>query len=124
MKPKIVKTNRLNEVLTPERCFVAENYSSEEVSIAHARVKPGITTIAHHLNGVKEMYIITKGEGQVDVGDLKPAKVSAGDMVIIPAGYSQRITNIGKADLEFFCVCTPRFTAACYCNEAAETNLR
>ena len=119
MKPKIVKVNSLNEVSTPERCSVAENYSSEEVSIAQARVKPGITTIAHHLNGVNEYYLITSGEGQVDVGDLKPVKVSAGDVVIIPAGNSQRITNIGKTDLVFFCICTPRFTADCYCNEEA-----
>ncbi len=124
MKPKIVKANSLKEVSTPERCSISENYSSEEVSIAQARVKPGITTMAHHLNSVNEYYLIISGEGQVDVGDLKPAKVSGGDMIIIPAGYSQRITNIGNTDLVFFCVCTPKFTADCYCNEEAESKPR
>ena len=59
MKPKIVKANTLNEYLTPERCYIAENYSDKDVSIARATVKPGVTTIAHHLKGVQEIYLIT-----------------------------------------------------------------
>jgi len=119
-KPRIVKANTLHEVKTPERCFIAENWSSEKVSIARARVKKGITTLAHHLEGVDEIYLITKGNAQVDVGDVAPTVVTAGDVVFIPAGVSQRITNIGRTDLVFYCVCTPRFTEECYRNDSAE----
>lgn len=114
---KIVKASSLKETLTAERCLIAENYSAEDISIAQARVKPGITTLPHHLNGVNEIYLVTSGEGQVDVGDLKPTKVEAGDLIVIPAGASQRISNIGKTDLVFYCICTPKFTAECSCNE-------
>ena len=114
MKPKIVKANSLKETATAERCLITENYSAEDLSIAQARVKPGITTLAHHLVGVNEIYLITSGIGQVDVGDLKPTKVAKGDLIIIPAGASQRISNIGKTDLVFYCICTPKFTAECY----------
>jgi mannose-6-phosphate isomerase-like protein (cupin superfamily) len=64
MKPIIIKANSINMALTPERCYVAENYSSEDnkVSIAIATVKPGITTAAHHLEGIEEIYIITKAQ--------------------------------------------------------------
>jgi mannose-6-phosphate isomerase-like protein (cupin superfamily) len=117
MKPKIVKANSLKENPTLERCFITENYSTENISIAQARVKPGITTLAHHLIGVNEIYLITSGEGQVDVGDLQSTKVTSGDLIVIPAGVSQRISNIGKTDLVFYCVCTPKFTAECYRDE-------
>jgi mannose-6-phosphate isomerase-like protein (cupin superfamily) len=40
-------------------------------------------------------------------------------VVVIPAGTSQMITNTGKIDLVFYCVCTPRFTADRYCDEEA-----
>ena len=121
MEPKIVKASSLTEFFTPERCFIAENYSSNGVSIARAIVKPGVTTVAHHLKGVDEIYLVTGGEGKVTVGDLEPAKVGVGDVIVIPAGASQKITNIGKTDLVFYCICTPRFTANCYCDEEAES---
>ena len=117
MQPKIVKANSLREKPTLERCFITENYSVENISIAQARVKPGITTLAHHLIGVNEIYLIISGKGQVDVGDLEPTKVTSGDLIVIPAGCSQRISNIGTTDLVFYCVCTPKFTAECYCDE-------
>jgi mannose-6-phosphate isomerase-like protein (cupin superfamily) len=120
LKPKIVKGNALKEIPTAERVLIAENYSAEDVSVAQARIKPGITTMAHHLDGVNEMYIITSGTGQVDVGNLESTTVTKGDLVVIPAGVSQRISNIGKTDLVFYCICTPRFTASCYNSEESK----
>jgi mannose-6-phosphate isomerase-like protein (cupin superfamily) len=117
MKPKIVKAKSLTEYSTPERCLLYESYSDDKVSIARARVKPGVTTVAHHLKGATEIYIITRGRGKVKVGDLQPTEVAAGDVVVIPAGVSQKITNTGKTDLVFQCVCTPRFTPDCYFTE-------
>lgn len=120
MKPKIVKNKSLNEYLTPERCFIAENYSTEAVSVARARVKAGVTTVAHHLRGIEEIYLITSGNGKVTVGNLQPVDVEAGDVIVIPAGTSQRINNTGSTDLVFYCICTPRFMEDCYCDEEAE----
>jgi mannose-6-phosphate isomerase-like protein (cupin superfamily) len=121
LQPKIVKANTLNEYLTPERCFIAENCSNPSVSIAIARVKPGVTTVAHHLKQIDEYYIITQGKGKVTFADLEPTEVGVGDVIVIPAGASQRITNIGKTDLVFYCVCTPRFTADCNFSDEAQT---
>lgn len=120
MKPKIVKANSLKEYLTPERCYIAENWGildDKKVSIACATVKPAVTTKAHHLEGVQEIYIITTGTGKIYVGDLEPAKVVKGDVVVIPVGTIQRISNIGKTDLVFYCICIPAFTAKCYHND-------
>lgn len=120
MKPIIVKANSLKETPTLERCLIRENYSAEDVSVAQARIKPGITTMAHHLDGVNEIYLITGGKGQVDVGDMKSIKVTKGDLIVIPAGASQRISNIGEKDLVFYCICTPKFTAESYCEEETD----
>jgi mannose-6-phosphate isomerase-like protein (cupin superfamily) len=125
MQAKIVKANTLSEYLTPERCFIFENWGlfsagDKVVSIARARVEPKVTTKAHHLEGVQEIYLITKGKGRVQIGGLKPADVVEGDTVVIPAGTSQKVTNTGKTDLVFYCVCTPAFTQACYVAEEAE----
>jgi mannose-6-phosphate isomerase-like protein (cupin superfamily) len=40
--------------------------------------------------------------------------VSVGDVVRIPAGVPQRITNTTDGDLVFFAVCTPRFVPSAY----------
>jgi mannose-6-phosphate isomerase-like protein (cupin superfamily) len=118
MKPKVVKAQIPHEYLTPERCYIAENHSDSAVSIARATVKPGVTTKAHHLTGnVQEIYIITSGKGKVHIGNLEPAEVTVGDVVVIPPLTSQKVTNIGEEDLVFYCVCTPRFTEDCYVNE-------
>jgi len=120
MHPKIVKAKSLRETLTLEHCFICENWSSKNVSIARARVKSGVTTKAHHLAGVDEIYLITKGKGEVKIGNLEPTEVKAGDTIFIPAGVSQQIANISKSDLVFYCICTPKFTTECYRDE--ETN--
>jgi len=120
LKPKIIKANIPYEYLTPERCYIAENFSDKDVSIARATVKPGITTKAHHLKKIQEIYIITAGEGKVIFGGLESTKVSIGDVIVIPAEASQKITNTGQTDLVFYCVCTPRFIEDCYFDDEAE----
>jgi mannose-6-phosphate isomerase-like protein (cupin superfamily) len=119
MKPIIVKASSLNMVLTPERCYVAENYSSKDgkVSIAIATVKPKVTTVIHHLEGIEEIYIITQGTGIIDIKGLEPTKVTVGDVIVIPNGTPQRIKNVGNCDLVFYCVCTPKFTQEQYFND-------
>ena len=121
MQPTIVKGEKLKEYLTPERCFIYENCGistgNSQVSIARARVEPGVSTKAHHLEGVQEIYLITEGVGKVHVGSADPTDVCKGDVVIIPPGISQKIVNNGKTDLFFYCICTPAFTQECYFND-------
>ena len=57
--------------------------------------------------------MILRGEGLVEVGGM-PAPVGPGDRVLIPPGVPQRITNTGEVDLEFHCLCTPRFRPEAY----------
>ena len=112
MKELLIKGNGKDEFFIEEGCFILEMWNTPEdgeVSIARARVSPGVTTVFHRLKGTVERYIIMEGTGCVEVGDLPPTEVGAGDVVIIPRSTPQRITNTGNSDLIFLCICTPRF---------------
>lgn len=117
MKTEIRTYNPDAEFFTDECCYINElsNIDSDpNVSIARARVKPGITTRWHRLHDIIERYVILDGEGLVEAGDLAPQKIKHGDVVIIPAKCRQRITNIGDTDLVFLAICTPRFRQEAY----------
>lgn len=84
-----------------------------EVSLARARVEPGVTTELHSLS-VAEWYILEAGEGLMRVADRGPFMVRPGDAVCVEKNAAQQITNNGKSDLVFLCVCVPRFSPECY----------
>lgn len=105
------------EFPTPERCHILETYNTpadNSLSIARARVEPGIATAWHAVESTVERFIVVEGHGRVEIGDSPAADVSPGDVVVIPPGVRQRIANTGPTDLTFYCVCTPRFKAANY----------
>jgi len=117
MKAKIVKHNPNDEFYTEEKCFIVDASNSgddNDMSIACARVEPGITTKWHYLEGIDERYLIISGKGKVEIGDLEPELVKSGDIVLVPAGVRQRITNTADDDLVFYCICSPRFSRECY----------
>ena len=106
-----------DEFFTSEQCHIRELSNSEAdpgLSIAMARVEPGMTTHWHLLEGITERYCIQQGVGLVEIGELPAAEVGPGDVVIIPPGIRQRIHNTGKKDLLFLAICTPRFRADAY----------
>ena len=116
-EPRIHHPDPASEFDTEERCHILESWNDPmdtAVSVARARVEPGVRTQLHRLNGVTERYVILEGTGVMAVGELPPTPVGPGDVVFIPAGVSQRIENVGSVDLIFHCVCTPAFYQECY----------
>lgn len=106
------------EFWTEERCFITELHNADlspDASLALARVPPGVETQLHSLTGVTEVYILRKGSGVIEVGGVQ-RRVAAGEQAVIAAGVAQRIRNDGADDLEFYCLCTPRFRPDCYVN--------
>ncbi len=103
-------TKPATEFYTTEGCHIIEIINRpdhEDVSIARARVEPGMTTRWHTVEA-REIYYIQAGSGRAEVGE-EVIDVGPGDAVSIPRGVRQRITNTGAEDLLFLCVCTPRF---------------
>lgn len=79
------------------------------LSIARARVEPGVTTRWHHLIDTTERYVIVEGRALVEIGTALPETIGPGDVVLIAPMIRQRITNAGTKDLVFLALCTPRF---------------
>lgn len=129
--PMILRGAACQEYFFEEGCFITEWLNSPEdpsLSVARARVLPGVTTRLHRLAGVAERYVVLEGLGRVELvgpdGPLTSADhyvsdIEPGDVVVIPPMVSQRVTNLGQTDLVFLALCTPRFTRAAY--EDAET---
>jgi mannose-6-phosphate isomerase-like protein (cupin superfamily) len=100
------------EFYIDEQCYINELSNTDEdgdVSIARARVEPGVTTRWHKLDGITERYCILQGSARVEVGDEPAQDLAYGDVVIIPPMCLQRITNTGEDDLVFLAICSPRF---------------
>lgn len=112
MKEGIRRFDPAAEFDTEERCSIIELCNIPEdpdVSIARARLAPGLTTRWHRLVDTTERYVILEGRGRVEVGALPAQDVGAGDVVLIPPACRQRIRNLGTEDLIFLAICTPRF---------------
>ena len=111
----IIRTAEVPEYYFEERCFIKELLNQPNLpglSIARARVAPGVTTVLHALTGT-EIYYLLEGTGRVRLGDTVSA-VGPGDLVRIAPGTPQCITNTGDSDLLFLAICTPRFEVADY----------
>lgn len=111
-----VPPSERGEFWTDERVHITELHNCEqspETSLALARVEAGVGTALHAVTGTVERYVIRRGEGLVEV-DGEQRRVGVGDQIIIPAGAPQRIINTGDGDLEFYCLCTPRFRPSAY----------
>jgi mannose-6-phosphate isomerase-like protein (cupin superfamily) len=117
LQPRVIHEPAAAEYYFTERCYISEWWNSvtdESVSIARARVEPGVTTRWHRLRGVTERYLILEGQGRVELGALPPEIVTPGTVIIIPPGTAQRITNTDSCDLIFLAICTPRFIPEIY----------
>lgn len=112
----IVKREEVKEFYTDENCFITEFLNRPDVpavSVAKARVEPGQETQLHSLKGI-EIYYILEGKGEVQLGGLTHQMVQTGDLVFIKPGQTQKILNSGLGQLEFLCICSPRFRVEDY----------
>ena len=117
MTPAILPCDPSREYWFAEGCFILELSNSADdpaLSIARARVLPGGVTRWHVLHDITERYVIERGTGVVEVGELPAQNVRPGDVVLIPPGCRQRIRNTGLDDLVFLALCTPRFVPEAY----------
>ena len=78
-------------------------------SLAEARVKPGVETLAHQLRST-EVYYLLEGEGEMRIGEERRA-VRAGQAIVIPPGSVQSIKNTGPGELVFLCLVDPAWRA-------------
>jgi mannose-6-phosphate isomerase-like protein (cupin superfamily) len=117
MKETIKRFNPRDETFIAEGCFIVElsnTADDPDISIARARVAPGVTTRWHRLVRTVERYVILEGQGRVEIGSLSPQDLKPGDVALIPSSCRQRVTNTSQDDLVFLAICSPRFTSEAY----------
>ncbi len=90
----------LREILHPDKAELELRYS-----LAHAVLKPGLTSQPHKLK-TSEVYYILEGEGTMYINE-ENAKVRSGQTVYIPPNSKQYIKNTGNIDLKFLCIVDP-----------------
>jgi mannose-6-phosphate isomerase-like protein (cupin superfamily) len=90
----------LRELLHPDKTDLNLRYS-----LAHALLKPGLTSQPHKLK-TSEVYYILEGEGTMYINEEK-AKVRSGQAIYIPPHSKQYIQNTGTTDLKFLCIVDP-----------------
>lgn len=114
----LAKASGQIEFYTDERCFITELCNTDlnpDVSLAIARVPQGVTTQLHSLTGIAETYIVITGEGLMEVAG-ETFRIHPGDQVVIPPNATQRVTAGENEDLQFYCLCHPRFQPGSYVN--------
>jgi mannose-6-phosphate isomerase-like protein (cupin superfamily) len=107
--PGVLSEDASKEFFVGEGVYVLERENSPQdpsVGFDRIRVPAGITTALHKLK-IDERYLITGGQGTVEINGSKQP-VQAGDVVQFPRESTQRITP-GSGGMEFYSVTTPRF---------------
>ncbi|RCV64152.1 cytosine deaminase [Methanophagales archaeon] len=100
---KAIDNTILCELLHPAK---EEGALEIRCSIAHAIVKPGVTTLPHRLKTSAEVYYILEGEGMMYIND-ESAEVHSGQAIYIPSNSKQYIQNTGNYNLKILCIVYP-----------------
>lgn len=76
---------------------------SKLMMINVSRVPIGKTHAAHSHKSMEEIFYFTEGSGQVRIDD-EIENVYAGDRIIVPAGSTHQVKNIGDNELHYICL--------------------
>jgi mannose-6-phosphate isomerase-like protein (cupin superfamily) len=82
--------------------------NSEQQSIAEATVPPGGETVEHYHRTTEEVYLFTRGQGRMRLGQ-EEADVRAGDTVVITPGVRHKLWNKNSQPLVLICCCAPPY---------------
>jgi mannose-6-phosphate isomerase-like protein (cupin superfamily) len=78
-----------------------------ELSVTWVEVAPG-SEQKPHSHDPQQVYVITRGQGRMKVGD-EEREVHEGQMVFIPPNQEHGIVNTGQETLTYVSAATPAF---------------
>lgn len=85
------------------RYIVKDNTTLNNLIVSTTKLNAKKSTTGHRHAGQEEVYIFTKGEGQMEL-DHRIFNVKAGDVVLIEDNVFHKVHNTGDFSLEFICV--------------------
>ncbi|WP_019023611.1 MULTISPECIES: cupin domain-containing protein [unclassified Thioalkalivibrio] len=86
-----------------------DTHGNAAQSLAEAVVAPGATTHLHRHAQTEELYHITRGRGEMRLGE-EIFEVTVGDTVCIHPGTPHNIRNTGAEPLHILCSCAPPYS--------------
>ena len=103
MKIKLDKTDS-KVIKSNEKYDVIDNTDLDKLIVSKTILHPGKETSGHNHSGQEEVYIFTKGWGNMLVGE-DTHQVEQNSIVLIPDGAFHKVWNNSEIDdLEFICV--------------------
>jgi mannose-6-phosphate isomerase-like protein (cupin superfamily) len=107
-----VKLQRLDlaePFTTKDGSTIRELHHTQTQSLAEALLEPGHATQRHYHERSEEIYLVTKGQGELEV-DGETRTVRRGDAILIPPGAWHTLANDGTSELTILCMCSPPYS--------------
>ena len=94
---------------TKDGSTIRELHHTAEQSLAEALLEPDQGTQRHYHGRTEEIYLVTKGSGELEVGG-ETQRVRPGDAILIPPGTWHTLENNGTSELTILCMCSPPYS--------------
>jgi mannose-6-phosphate isomerase-like protein (cupin superfamily) len=94
---------------TKDGSTIRELHHTRAQSLAEALLEPGQATERHYHGRSEEIYLVTKGSGELEV-DGETRTVRRGDAILIPPGAWHTLANDGTSELTVLCMCAPPYS--------------
>lgn len=92
-----------------DRYVVKDNTELKNLVVSSTRLNPNRSTTGHRHAGQEEVYVFTKGKGQIEL-DHEIFNICEGDTVLIKDNVFHKVHNNSDFMLEFICVFDGRRT--------------
>jgi mannose-6-phosphate isomerase-like protein (cupin superfamily) len=94
---------------TKDGSTIRELHHTPVQSLAEASLEPGQATQRHYHGRSEEIYLVTKGAGELEI-DGETRTVRRGDAIVIPPGAWHALANDGTSELTILCMCSPPYS--------------
>jgi mannose-6-phosphate isomerase-like protein (cupin superfamily) len=101
--------DRAEPFTTKDGSTIRELHHTPAQSLAEALLEPGQATQRHYPERTEEIYLVTKGSGELEV-DGETRTVRRGDAILIPPGAWHTLANDGSSELTILCMCSPPYS--------------
>ena len=105
---RIESLRRAEPFVTKDGSTIRELHHTDLQSLAEATLEPGQATERHYHRAAEEIYLVTKGSGDLEI-DGERRRVVPGDAVLIAPGAWHSLENDGTSELTILCVCVPPY---------------
>ena len=106
---RLASLRQAEPFVTKDGSTIRELHHTALQSLAEATLEPGQATERHYHRATEEIYLVTKGSGELEV-DGERLRVRPGDAVLIPPGAWHALDNDGTSELTILCLCAPPYS--------------